>query len=160
VSNARLDLPDPDKPVMTIRRSRGISSEMFLRLWTRAPCTAIVVRADAFGVRDPRGWPPSGAERPRREPGRRETPSLREPDRRDALLGVLEGIAWSRQVEERQLLDVDVTPSRQSDRRRGLADEPTVGKVFTGGRHAAHVEVPLEVVLDFAARPRVARLLQ
>ena len=27
------------------RLSRGISSEMFLRLWTRAPCTATVVRA-------------------------------------------------------------------------------------------------------------------
>jgi hypothetical protein len=49
VSNARLDLPDPERPVMTTRLSRGISSEMFFRLWTRAPCTAIVVRgAEAF----------------------------------------------------------------------------------------------------------------
>ena len=45
VSNARLDLPEPDKPVTTIRLSRGISREMLRRLWTRAPCTAIVVRA-------------------------------------------------------------------------------------------------------------------
>ena len=44
VSNARLDLPDPESPVTTTRRSRGISSEMFLRLCTRVPCTAIVVR--------------------------------------------------------------------------------------------------------------------
>src|SRR5262245_22323155 len=28
--------------------SRGISSEMFFRLWTRAPCTAIVERASIF----------------------------------------------------------------------------------------------------------------
>src|SRR5258708_17463454 len=47
VSKAKLDLPDPERPVTTVSRSRGISSEMFLRLCTRAPCTAIVVRADA-----------------------------------------------------------------------------------------------------------------
>src|SRR3954447_16271843 len=46
VSNARLDLPEPDSPVTTTRRSRGISSETCLRLWTRAPRTAIVVRAE------------------------------------------------------------------------------------------------------------------
>src|SRR5579862_5424040 len=44
VSNARLDLPEPDSPVMTIRLSRGSSSDTFLRLCTRAPCTAMVVR--------------------------------------------------------------------------------------------------------------------
>src|SRR5262245_21484951 len=49
VSNARLDLPEPDRPVTTIKLSRGISTETFLRLCTRAPCTAIVVRA-AFGA--------------------------------------------------------------------------------------------------------------
>lgn len=47
VSKARLDLPDPESPVTTINRSRGISTEMFLRLWTRAPWTAMVVRAGA-----------------------------------------------------------------------------------------------------------------
>src|SRR4051794_20961531 len=46
VSNARLDLPEPESPVTTISLSRGISTEMFLRLCTRAPCTAIVVRAE------------------------------------------------------------------------------------------------------------------
>src|SRR2546427_476977 len=37
VSNAREDLPEPDTPVTTVRRSWGISSEMFLRLFCRAP---------------------------------------------------------------------------------------------------------------------------
>src|SRR5271165_4482858 len=48
VSNARLDLPEPDSPVTTMSLSRGISTEMFLRLCTRAPCTAMVVRAEAL----------------------------------------------------------------------------------------------------------------
>src|SRR5438093_393566 len=50
VSKARLDLPEPESPVTTMRLSRGISTEMFLRLCTRAPCTAIVVRAALFGA--------------------------------------------------------------------------------------------------------------
>src|SRR3954451_12280788 len=37
VSKARLDLPDPERPVKTIRESRGRSSEMSLRLCSRAP---------------------------------------------------------------------------------------------------------------------------
>src|ERR1700704_2151722 len=45
VSKAKLDLPEPDSPVTTISLSRGISTDMFFRLCTRAPCTAIVVRA-------------------------------------------------------------------------------------------------------------------
>src|SRR5262249_13924851 len=45
VSNARLDLPEPESPVTTISLSRGISTEMFFRLCTRAPWTATVVRA-------------------------------------------------------------------------------------------------------------------
>src|SRR4028119_1742581 len=39
VSKARLDLPDPDRPVKTIRASRGRSSETSLRLCSRAPRT-------------------------------------------------------------------------------------------------------------------------
>jgi hypothetical protein len=39
VSKARLDFPEPERPVTTISRSRGISTSMFLRLWTRAPRT-------------------------------------------------------------------------------------------------------------------------
>src|SRR5437879_3074963 len=50
VSNARLDLPEPERPVTTTSLSRGISTEMFLRLWTRAPCTAMVVRAAALAL--------------------------------------------------------------------------------------------------------------
>src|SRR3954466_2287208 len=49
VSKARLDLPEPDNPVTTTRLSRGISIETSLRLWTRAPWIAIVVRAEARG---------------------------------------------------------------------------------------------------------------
>ena len=41
-------MPDPERPVTTISLSRGISTETFLRLWTRAPCTAMVVRGAAF----------------------------------------------------------------------------------------------------------------
>src|SRR5689334_15792235 len=44
VSNARLDLPEPDSPVTTTMRSRGSSTETLRRLCTRAPCTEIVVR--------------------------------------------------------------------------------------------------------------------
>src|ERR1019366_10418749 len=42
VSKARDDLPDPESPVKTTNWSRGISTERFLRLCTRAPCTRIV----------------------------------------------------------------------------------------------------------------------
>src|SRR5262245_53342988 len=48
VSNARLDLPEPERPVTTTRLSRGISTETFFRLCTRAPWTPIVVRTLAF----------------------------------------------------------------------------------------------------------------
>src|SRR6185503_4378560 len=48
VSKARLDLPEPERPVTTTRLSRGISTVMFLRLCTRAPCTATVSRGAAF----------------------------------------------------------------------------------------------------------------
>jgi N-acyl-D-amino-acid deacylase len=39
VSKARLDLPEPDRPVMTVRLSRGMSTSMPLRLCSRAPRT-------------------------------------------------------------------------------------------------------------------------
>src|SRR5437763_877148 len=39
VSNASVDLPDPDRPVTTTSWSRGMSTEMFLRLCSRAPRT-------------------------------------------------------------------------------------------------------------------------
>ena len=37
MSNANDDLPDPDSPVNTMRRSRGNSNETFFRLCSRAP---------------------------------------------------------------------------------------------------------------------------
>src|SRR6185312_12196320 len=37
VSKASEDLPEPDRPVITISRSRGRSRSMFLRLCVRAP---------------------------------------------------------------------------------------------------------------------------
>src|SRR6185369_14963019 len=39
VSKAREDLPEPERPVITVNRSRGISTLMFLRLCWRAPLT-------------------------------------------------------------------------------------------------------------------------
>src|SRR6185295_20202950 len=39
VSKAREDLPEPDRPVITVKRSRGMSTLMFLRLCWRAPRT-------------------------------------------------------------------------------------------------------------------------
>src|SRR5688572_23466906 len=37
VSKTSDDLPDPDTPVTTVSWLWGMSTEMFLRLWTRAP---------------------------------------------------------------------------------------------------------------------------
>ena len=37
VSKASDDLPEPETPVTTVSWLCGIESEMFLRLWTRAP---------------------------------------------------------------------------------------------------------------------------
>src|ERR1700690_943307 len=53
VSNASEDLPDPLRPVITVKLLRGISTSMFLRLCWRAPRTEILVMAingesDAF----------------------------------------------------------------------------------------------------------------
>src|SRR5271155_6230682 len=42
VSKAREDLPEPDRPVNTMRRSRGSSTETFFRLCSRAPRTTRV----------------------------------------------------------------------------------------------------------------------
>ena len=48
VSKASDDFPDPDSPVNTTSLSRGISSDIFLRLFTRAPRTTIRFDAIAF----------------------------------------------------------------------------------------------------------------
>src|SRR5882724_4312901 len=44
VSKAREDLPEPERPVITVRELRGISTLMFLRLCWRAPRTTSFVR--------------------------------------------------------------------------------------------------------------------
>src|SRR5262249_41057579 len=121
VSNARLDLPDPESPVTTMRRSRGISSETFLRLCTRAPCTAIVVRAAGFGAFCPFRF-----------------------------TAAFLAIPWFPQVKERELLHFDVALLREADGRRCLADEGLVRQILARRGHAAHVEVPLEMALDLA----------
>src|SRR6266516_3435939 len=48
VSKARLDLPDPDSPVMTISASRGSSRDMSLRLCSRAPEMRILSSAATY----------------------------------------------------------------------------------------------------------------
>src|SRR5882724_4853573 len=48
VSNARDDLPEPLRPVITTRRSRGMSTERFFRLCWRAPRTAITLLTEAL----------------------------------------------------------------------------------------------------------------
>src|SRR5574344_870 len=42
VSKASDDLPDPDRPVMTVRLWRGMVTSTFFRLCTRAPNTCIL----------------------------------------------------------------------------------------------------------------------
>src|SRR3989338_8102296 len=46
VSKASDDLPEPERPVMTVRLPRGISTSMFLRLCSRAPRTTILSMGD------------------------------------------------------------------------------------------------------------------
>src|SRR5437588_9282583 len=130
VSNARLDLPEPESPVTTMRLSRGTSSETFLRLCTRAPCTAIVVRAAGFGALPFR------------------------------LAAALLAIPWFPRVKERQLLHRDIALLREAHGRGGLADEPLVRQVLARRGHAAHVEVPFEMIFDLGTRPRFADLAQ
>src|ERR1700722_10475756 len=50
VSKASEDLPEPDSPVNTTSRSRGISRSTFLRLCSRAPRTAMTRGSRAFLV--------------------------------------------------------------------------------------------------------------
>src|SRR6185312_5916834 len=65
VSKASDDLPEPETPVMTTNRLRGISRLMFLRLCSRAPRTEIVSMGPAILTnrgRD-RSWSRQGANR-------------------------------------------------------------------------------------------------
>src|SRR5690348_10693890 len=54
VSKASEDLPDPDRPVITTRLSRGMSTSMFFRLCSRAPRTESVLPA-ILSLMDPDG---------------------------------------------------------------------------------------------------------
>src|SRR5262245_53118650 len=65
VSKARLDLPDPDRPVKTTSFSRGSSTLTFLRLCSRAPRTQMV---GPLGTAVLRGAIPSEATEERERP--------------------------------------------------------------------------------------------
>src|SRR5882757_9234231 len=55
VSKAREDLPEPERPVITVKLLRGISTLMFLRLCWRAPRTTNLVNGiDFLGIALPR----------------------------------------------------------------------------------------------------------
>src|SRR5215471_14213273 len=56
VSKASEDLPEPESPVNTTSRSRGISRSMFLRLCSRAPRIAITRAPSADAWRRGRPW--------------------------------------------------------------------------------------------------------
>ena len=43
VSNARLDFPEPERPVITTNLLRGMVSEIFFRLCSRAPLIEITL---------------------------------------------------------------------------------------------------------------------
>src|SRR3989344_1846259 len=43
VSNAKEDLPEPERPVITTSLFFGISTSIFFRLWTLAPLTRITL---------------------------------------------------------------------------------------------------------------------
>src|SRR2546423_6830852 len=136
VSKARLDLPEPESPVTTMSLSRGISTEMFFRLWTRAPCTAIVVRGAALPA-------PFGG-------GKVEGGTFF----RFRFTPTLELIRWFPRVKEGEFLHQDVALLGEADGRRGLAEETLIREVLTCGGDAAHVEVPFEMRLDLVARAR------
>src|SRR5262245_24196025 len=61
VSKARLDLPDPLTPVMTVSFPSGISTLTFLRLCTRAPLTLMTSSA-ILNARRPAGLAMSATE--------------------------------------------------------------------------------------------------
>src|SRR4051794_18283670 len=117
-----------------MRRSRGISSEMFLRLCTRAPCTAMVVRAAALGAPLRPGFA-----------GREAAGTAFFRFRFTVALGV---IAWFPQVKEGKFLHRDIALFRELDGHRGFAEEALVRQVLARRGHAAYVEVPPKMPLD------------
>src|SRR5688572_13166454 len=135
VSKARLDLPEPESPVTTTRLLRGISTEMFLRLWTRAPCTAIVVRT-----------PPCV------------------PENAVARVGVGRGFALVTAgcvgQEEGQLLQRYGTALGGADRGRRLDQHALISQVFARRRRAVDPERARKVALDVAGGANLAGITQ
>ncbi len=130
VSKARLDLPEPESPVTTMSLSRGSSSDTFFRLWTRAPCTAMVVRGAALGL------------------AAAGLPGIGTFCRRNAT------------VEKRHFLHPHVALLRQSNRQRRFTDQLLIGQVLTNTGDAAGSEVAPEVVVDFARGTSLADFAQ
>src|SRR5258708_32754917 len=60
VSNAKLDLPLPDSPVMTMSRSRGRVRSMPFRLCSRAP----EMTMESWGIGDCLAYPVAGCSTP------------------------------------------------------------------------------------------------
>src|ERR671917_610233 len=59
VSKANEDLPEPDRPVMTVKVPRGMSRSKSLRLWVRAPRMR-----SGEGLSNMRAPPPAASGRP------------------------------------------------------------------------------------------------
>src|SRR5262245_6673759 len=134
---------------------------MFLRLWTRAPCTAIVVRAAALPFPTCPELCGAGSEAaaadflafrftydPHRDCHFFSPLSLLCHLMENGTLSLFRGLL---KIEKRQLLHFDVTLLRDADRCRRLADQPLVRQVLARRGHAFHIEVPFEMVLDLGA---------
>src|SRR5262245_28610584 len=113
---------------MTTRLSRGISTEMFFRLCTRAPCTAIVVRTPPLAFTACAG-------------------------RMSALVAI--DPTWH---EERELLQRRRAALGGANRRRGFGEEAAIRQVFAGRCHPLDAEIAREVILDVAGRSDLARV--
>lgn len=48
MSKARDDLPEPEMPVMTVKRFLGMDTSMFLRLCSRAPLIVMLFWGSGF----------------------------------------------------------------------------------------------------------------
>src|SRR5690348_15723455 len=69
VSNASEDLPEPERPVMTVSRSRGIVTSTFFRLCSRAPrmtSASSFIAGESCGVCSGKTRQPVSARSPQR----------------------------------------------------------------------------------------------
>src|SRR5689334_5481365 len=133
VSKARLDFPDPESPVTTVRLLRGISTEMFFKLWTRAPCTATEVRI-AGGLEGP-------------------------PRRRGEPLASPAGL-FAIGKKECELLQRGGAALGRAHGRGRFHDVPLIRQVLTRRRHLDDAVGAGEVAFDFAGRADLARLAE